>query len=393
MKKLRLTLLVLVWLATMMVAPLTHPASAAPLLEPLAQGVGPSQPVVHTVMFWMNGCGHCEKVMREVLPPLQTQYGAQLDILLIEVKNQADVEFLYQVSESYGVAREATGVPFIIVGDRVLVGDKPIQDGLPGLIEEFLASGGVGYPDNPLLAPYLPTPTPTPDAAAMVQCEPATPCETPAAGDAAPTVDQHPQEEESTTLGLTLAAIIAVFMVASLVMTVIIFILAYQGKPIGTKAAWLDWAIPVLCIIGLIVAGYLTSIEYSGKTPYCGPVEGCDKVQSSKYAWVIKDILPVGLFGMMGYIGILAAWLWGHFRRDWIAKNVPLALFGMTLFGTVYSLYLTYLELFVIKAACIWCLANAVIVAVLLLLSLPPASKMIAVVDDDEEEDLQEERE
>jgi uncharacterized membrane protein len=53
----------------------------------------------------------------------------------------------------------------------------------------------------------------------------------------------------------------------------------------------------------------------------------------------------------------------------------------MALFGTVFSIYLTYLELFVIKAVCIWCLSSAVIMALLMLLTLPAATQWLAVSD------------
>lgn len=41
----------------------------------------------------------------------------------------------------------------------------------------------------------------------------------------------------------------------------------------------------------------------------------------------------------------------------------------IALVGTLFSAYLTYLEFFVIRAVCQWCVANAVIVAAALLLA------------------------
>ena len=43
--------------------------------------------------------------------------------------------------------------------------------------------------------------------------------------------------------------------------------------------------------------------------------------------------------------------------------------FGIILFGFLYSAYLTYLELFVIKAICPWCVASAILMTVLLFIS------------------------
>ena len=53
--------------------------------------------------------------------------------------------------------------------------------------------------------------------------------------------------------------------------------------------------------------------------------------------------------------------------------------------GLVFSIYLTYLELFVIHAVCIWCLSSAVIMALLMLLTLPAATQWVAVSDEEEE--------
>jgi uncharacterized membrane protein len=44
----------------------------------------------------------------------------------------------------------------------------------------------------------------------------------------------------------------------------------------------------------------------------------------------------------------------------------------MTLFGTLFSIYLTFLEPFVIGATCAWCLASAVIMTALLWLAATP---------------------
>ena len=99
---------------------------------------------------------------------------------------------------------------------------------------------------------------------------------------------------------------------------------------------------------------------------------------------MIFGMFPVGLFGALGYIAILIAWLWRRFRRDKLAEIAGPALFGMAAFGVLYSIYLTYLEIFVIRAVCMWCLSSAVIITLLMLLSLGSAAKWLAVMDDEE---------
>ena len=51
--------------------------------------------VVRVFMFYSSTCGHCEFVIKEVLPPLQERYGEQLEILLVELVTQGDVENLF----------------------------------------------------------------------------------------------------------------------------------------------------------------------------------------------------------------------------------------------------------------------------------------------------------
>jgi uncharacterized membrane protein len=52
------------------------------------------------------------------------------------------------------------------------------------------------------------------------------------------------------------------------------------------------------------------------------------------------------------------------------------------LFGVLFSLYLTYLELYIIRAVCAWCLTSAVIMALLLLLTVGPAARTLAAEEE-----------
>jgi uncharacterized membrane protein len=79
------------------------------------------------------------------------------------------------------------------------------------------------------------------------------------------------------------------------------------------------------------------------------------------------------VLGVAGYVAILAAWSWGRLRNDGLAAYAPLAVFAMTVIGLLFSLYLTYLEPFVIAAVCAWYLASSVIMTLLALFSLRPA--------------------
>jgi uncharacterized membrane protein len=108
-----------------------------------------------------------------------------------------------------------------------------------------------------------------------------------------------------------------------------------------------------LAVLGALISAYLTWTHYAGLTPICtGSGEGCQTVQSSRYASVLG--IPVALLGLIAYGGlILSTVLWKE-------TGIYLGLL-ISLVGTLFSAYLTYLEIFVIGALCQWCLASAAI--------------------------------
>ena len=117
---------------------------------------GADQAVVRAVLFWMSGCGACHYVMDTVLPPIEQQYGAQLEITRIEVRSADDVDALMALAEDLGISRGRVGVPFLIVGGEVMIGSQEILTGLVARVEHHLAQGGLAYPDHPALLAYLP---------------------------------------------------------------------------------------------------------------------------------------------------------------------------------------------------------------------------------------------
>lgn len=104
-----------------------------------------NEPIIHAVMFWMDGCPHCHDVLDTVLPPLQMQHGEQLDIVLVEIITIKDTEQLYLLGDSLGLEKNDIGVPLLLIGDAVLVGSDQIRDQLPAKIAAYLEAGGWQY--------------------------------------------------------------------------------------------------------------------------------------------------------------------------------------------------------------------------------------------------------
>jgi uncharacterized membrane protein len=188
-----------------------------------------------------------------------------------------------------------------------------------------------------------------------------------------------PAAAQPQSNGFALAVAIMVGMVAALVFVGVLWArtLSSDSASMPLSASWMDAAMLVLIIAGSFVAGYLTFVETQSVAAVCGPVGDCNSVQTSSYAKLF-GVLPVGLFGLIGYLALLVAWLWGRFGSGRLADYAPLTVHGMAVFGVLFSLYLTFLEPFVIKAVCIWCLSSAVVMTLVMLLSSPPAMASFA---------------
>ena len=110
-------------------------------------------------------------------------------------------------------------------------------------------------------------------------------------------------------------------------------------------------ALGTLAALGLAISAYLTWTHFAGVAPACaGGSHGCETVQSSRYATFLG--IPVSVVGLAGYAALLLS---ASLRAE---IGVYLGFF-VALVGTLFSAYLTYLEVFVIHALCQWCLASA----------------------------------
>jgi len=162
--------------------------------------------------------------------------------------------------------------------------------------------------------------------------------------------------------------ILSVVLLAGMLVVLVITGINLTKDPDPDKKGTPEWLIPLLSIIGIGIAGYLAYIELNQLEAVCGPVGNCNTVQQSEYA-TLFGFLPIGVLGVMGYLFIIILWLARLLDLPGYTRILNLALFGITLFGILFSIYLTFLEPFVIGATCIWCLSSAVIMTILFLLA------------------------
>ena len=139
--------------------------------------------------------------------------------------------------------------------------------------------------------------------------------------------------------------------------------------------AWRARAMLALALLGTGVALYLSWVALDpNREVACGVVGDCHAVQGSQYAEISG--VPVAVFGLLMYLGLLALAA-GRVMRlggPGLREAVPTLTFALALGGVVYSIYLTYLELAVIHAICVWCVTSATIVTALFALTLPDAA-------------------
>ena len=184
----------------------------------------------------------------------------------------------------------------------------------------------------------------------------------------------------------SIAVITLIFMLASVIWVTIRFI---DGDPNKAKT-WPSWVIPVLSLFGLVIAIYLTFIESTQSEAFCGPVGDCNSVQQSQYAKIF-GFFPVGLLGGLGYLAILILSMIQNRLLVEKRKFYSLSIWGLAWFGVLFSIYLTFLEPFVIGATCMWCITSAFTITFIFLASTPPAIHAMHSSDDVPFEELVEE--
>lgn len=113
----------------------------------------------------------------------------------------------------------------------------------------------------------------------------------------------------------------------------------------------------LVALAGIAVAGYLTWVHFDDAALVCVAGGGCETVQESDYAEIAG--IPVAVLGLGAYLVVFGLILW-----DTVTTRLAAA--AIAFVGFVFSMYLVALQLFVIDAVCVWCLANDVVIAPLL---------------------------
>jgi uncharacterized membrane protein len=368
------------------------------------QPSAPTTAVVRAVLFHSPSCPHCLELIATGLPPLQKRFGERLLIAFVDASTAAGNSLFNASLDPFGVPAQERGVPTLLVGTRMLVGSVEIPAELPGLVERGLAAGGVDWPAVPALRQALSgldrrpdaqseaPPVERPDAERTVSGDtvvqrsvspskspPVTRSDTDPPAIATAVVLDEPTQSPVFSMadrffldpiGNSVSVIVLLFMVAVLVLVAG----AMRGRDVRLPNLP-DWSVPVLAMLGAGVAAYLAFVEITGAQAVCGPVGDCNTVQQSVYARLFG--LPVGVLGVGGYLAMAVVWS-AAARGEARTSNLAwLAIWMMALLATLFSIYLTFLEPFVIGATCVWCISSALIVTLILLVATPHAARTL----------------
>jgi uncharacterized membrane protein len=132
----------------------------------------------------------------------------------------------------------------------------------------------------------------------------------------------------------------------------------------GRGRAW-DAAVALVALAGLTDALYLTVEHLTGQSVRCMVVSGCDEVLQSSYATVAAGI-PVAAVGAVAYFTVFSLATLAAFGYDG-ARKLLTPLVAVMFLATLWFLYL---QAFVIRAFCTYCLISAIVTTVLTLLVL-----------------------
>ena len=127
------------------------------------------------------------------------------------------------------------------------------------------------------------------------------------------------------------------------------------------------WASVGLSGLGIFISGYLVTKRFTGGSLACTRWAQCDVVNNSVYSQFYG--VPVSVLGLAGYLLLLALALAALWTTGCAHRRILLLSLVLSVGGVGFSVYLTYLEIYVIEALCAWCVASAIVITLLAIIT------------------------
>jgi cytochrome c biogenesis protein CcdA len=134
-----------------------------PSLEDLPEVVLPTPvPAVQVLVFVDTGQADFQ-ALNNLMLALAQQYDTALEVYPVDLTAEENASALAELHDSLLDGQPVSGVPEVLINYQLLVGMDEIESELPGLIDKYLAQGGIDIPAWEDLIAGPPTETPTPD--------------------------------------------------------------------------------------------------------------------------------------------------------------------------------------------------------------------------------------
>ncbi|AWB10896.1 putative membrane protein [Thermodesulfobium acidiphilum] len=254
---------------------------------------------------------------------------------------ESQVKPFYNLAAEYGIKKSDVGVPFMIIGNRVLIGTDEIKKDLPDLIQDGINHGGIPFPERVLHSEF------------------------------SKYVDINIIENENSE-----GKPFAIFTFFFLVIVSSYSILTFKFKNLTKYAIFLKYIKKfltlVFILIGLLISIYLFHLETTNSSGVCILFSGCNTVQRSSFSHIF-GIIPLALLEILLFISLFGFWINSFIlKRDKIFYfDLNKIVFWITFLAVIVAIYLTILEIFIVKAACVYCLISSIILGLLLILFNP----------------------
>ena|SRR5689334_22572518 len=126
--------------------------------------------------------------------------------------------------------------------------------------------------------------------------------------------------------------------------------------------------VAALALAGIFISLYLTLYKIGIIGELSCSIGSCETVNTSRWSRFLG--LPVAAWGLLFYLDVFVIAVVSTFPRFEDERALSIVLVAEAAVGVLFSAWLTYLELFVIHAICIWCVTSALVVTAILLVSI-----------------------